>query len=66
LVIEYKGQPYETNADSKEKINIGELWQSRSTGKGFAFYFSATIHSILYFTHAKKTPGYPLNIIGQF
>lgn len=34
LVVEYKGKPYETNDDSKEKINIGELWESKSNGKG--------------------------------
>ena len=34
LVVEYKGKPYETNDDSKEKMNIGELWESRSNGKG--------------------------------
>jgi type III restriction enzyme len=34
LVVEYKGKPYETNDDSKEKINIGELWESKSKGKG--------------------------------
>jgi type III restriction enzyme len=34
LVVEYKGKPYETNDDSKEKINIGELWQAKSKGKG--------------------------------
>ena len=34
LVVEYKGKPYETNDDSKEKMNIGELWESKSKGKG--------------------------------
>jgi type III restriction enzyme len=34
LVVEYKGKPYETNDDSKEKMSIGELWQSKSNGKG--------------------------------
>lgn len=34
LVIEYKGKPYETNDDSKEKIAIGELWESKSKGQG--------------------------------
>jgi type III restriction enzyme len=34
LVVEYKGKPYETNDDSKEKINVGELWESKSNGKG--------------------------------
>ena len=34
LIVEYKGKPYETNDDSKEKMNIGELWESKSKGKG--------------------------------
>jgi type III restriction enzyme len=31
--VEYKGKPYETNDDSKEKDNIGQLWAKRSNGK---------------------------------
>jgi type III restriction enzyme len=31
--IEYKGKPYETNDDSKEKDTIGQLWARRSNGK---------------------------------
>ena len=38
LVVEYKGKPYETNDDSKEKINIGELWESKSSGKGLFLF----------------------------
>lgn len=38
LVVEYKGKPYETNDDSKEKINIGELWESKSQGKGLFLF----------------------------
>jgi type III restriction enzyme len=34
LVIEYKGEPYATNDDSKEKRLIGDLWAERSGGKG--------------------------------
>ena len=34
LVIEYKGAPYFTNDDSKEKRLIGELWADRSNGSG--------------------------------
>jgi len=34
LVIEYKGAPYFTNDDSKEKRLIGDLWAERSVGKG--------------------------------
>lgn len=33
LVIEYKGEPYKTNDDSKEKKNLGELWAEKSNGK---------------------------------
>jgi type III restriction enzyme len=33
LVIEYKGAPYFTNDDSKEKRLIGDLWADRSNGK---------------------------------
>lgn len=38
LVIEYKGKPYETNDDSKEKINIGDLWESKSNGNGLFLF----------------------------
>jgi type III restriction enzyme len=34
LVVEYKGAPYFTNDDSKEKRLVGELWADRSAGKG--------------------------------
>ena len=34
LVVEYKGKPYVTNDDSKEKRNIGELWAAKSQGRG--------------------------------
>jgi type III restriction enzyme len=30
LVIEYKGEVYKTNDDSKEKRNLGELWAEKS------------------------------------
>ena len=33
LVVEYKGKPYITNDDSKEKRNIGELWAAKSLGR---------------------------------
>ena len=33
LVVEYKGAPYYTNDDSKEKRLIGDLWAERSGGK---------------------------------
>ena len=34
LVVEYKGEPYVTNDDSREKTNVGELWASKSNGQG--------------------------------
>ncbi len=33
LVVEYKGDDYVTNDDSKEKRNLGELWAEHSGGK---------------------------------
>ncbi len=33
LAVEFKGEPYITNDDSKEKIVIGEQWAERSGGK---------------------------------
>jgi type III restriction enzyme len=37
LVVEYKGEDRETNDDSKEKRNIGELWEERSPDKKALF-----------------------------
>ncbi len=34
LVVEYKGEPYKTNDDSKEKKLVGELWERLCGGKG--------------------------------
>ena len=34
LVVEYKGAGYVTNNDSKEKRQIGQLWEDKSGGKG--------------------------------
>lgn len=34
LVVEYKGEAYKTNDDSKEKRQIGQLWEEKSGGKG--------------------------------
>lgn len=34
LVVEYKGKDYVTNDDSKEKKMLGEVWASKSNGKG--------------------------------
>lgn len=33
LAIEYKGDPYVTNDDSREKISVGEQWEKASNGK---------------------------------
>ena len=33
LVVEHKGEVYATNDDSKEKRNIGGLWEEKSNGK---------------------------------
>lgn len=33
LLVEYKGKPYESNDDSKEKRLIGERWEKLSNGK---------------------------------
>ena len=33
LVVEHKGKVYATNDDSKEKCNIGDLWEEKSDGK---------------------------------
>jgi type III restriction enzyme len=34
LVLEHKGEVYATNDDSKEKCNVGALWEEKSNGKG--------------------------------
>jgi type III restriction enzyme len=34
LVVEYKGEGYKTNDDSKEKRQIGQLWEEKSNGRG--------------------------------
>ena len=34
LVVEYKGDQYITNDDSQEKMNISQLWEEKSGGKG--------------------------------
>lgn len=33
LAVEYKGEPYKTNDDSREKIQIGEQWEKTSGGR---------------------------------
>mgnify|MGYP007099324582 FL=1 len=34
LVVEYKGKHLIDSADTKEKLVIGKLWESKSAGKG--------------------------------
>ena len=36
LAVEYKGEPYKTNDDSREKIQIGEQWE-KTSGKRCLF-----------------------------
>ena len=38
LVVEYKGDGYATNDDSKEKRALGELWENRSSGRGLFLF----------------------------
>lgn len=33
LVVEYKGKPYETNDDSREKDQVGHQWEQSSNGR---------------------------------
>lgn len=33
LAVEYKGEPYKTNDDSREKVQIGEQWEKTSGGR---------------------------------
>ena len=33
LVLEHKGKIYATNDDSKEKCNVGALWEEKSDGR---------------------------------
>ncbi|MCD9473047.1 restriction endonuclease subunit R, partial [Photobacterium phosphoreum] len=33
LAVEYKGKPYETNDDSREKRQVGEQWEKSSAGR---------------------------------
>ena len=30
LIVEHKGKVYATNDDSKEKCNVGDLWEEKS------------------------------------
>jgi type III restriction enzyme len=33
LALEHKGRVYATNDDSKEKCNVGDLWEQKSVGR---------------------------------
>jgi len=33
LVVEYKGEPYRTNDDSREKLQVGHQWEKSSGGR---------------------------------
>ena len=33
LAVEYKGEPYKTNDDSREKRQVGEQWEKASHGR---------------------------------
>lgn len=33
LVVEYKGEPYKTNDDSREKVQVGNQWEKSSNGR---------------------------------
>lgn len=33
LAVEYKGEPYKTNDDSREKIQVGDRWEQSSGGR---------------------------------
>jgi type III restriction enzyme len=33
LVVEYKGEPYKTNDDSREKKQVGAQWEKASGGR---------------------------------
>lgn len=41
FVIEYKGEALKTNDDSKEKMEVGQLWEKHSNGK--ALFLMATV-----------------------
>jgi type III restriction enzyme len=40
LVVEYKGEVYKTNDDSREKNNVGKLWAEKG-GKNYLFLMAA-------------------------
>jgi type III restriction enzyme len=44
LVVEYKGDAYATNDDSKEKRALGQLWEKRSNGKGVFLFAEKSVN----------------------
>ncbi|MFJ7311555.1 hypothetical protein ACIQVE_02110 [Pseudomonas sp. NPDC098747] len=42
LVVEYKGEPYKTNDDSKEKIQVGQQWE-KSSNERCLFLFAIEV-----------------------
>jgi ATP-dependent DNA helicase RecG len=47
LVVEYKGEAYKTNDDSKEKRQIGQLWEEKSGGKGTRYLLSQRLYAAI-------------------
>ncbi len=41
LVVEYKGEPYKTNDDSKQKRQVGEQWANSSKGRCLFLFATA-------------------------
>lgn len=41
LVVEYKGEPYKTNDDSRQKRQVGEQWANSSNGKCLFLFATA-------------------------
>lgn len=46
LVVEYKGEAYATNDDSREKKQLGELWEQRSDGKCLFLFAEKSINGM--------------------
>jgi type III restriction enzyme len=42
--VEYKGDAYATNDDSKEKRALGQLWEKRSNGKGVFLFAEKSVN----------------------
>jgi type III restriction enzyme len=46
LVVEYKGDDYISNDDSKEKKNVGELWEERCPDKTALFIMAMRLDAL--------------------